>query len=137
MSVDASPRNDPCLWLAGDGGDVLEVRVVVQNHGAVVLGDGGGEQVDDPGATMMPPGRHTDLYVPCSLRDDLADRQDDVEIATAVGDDARLVEVPPGAAGLQVDGYTGRCRSPTSGYSTKLVCPPALPPMGSKALMKW
>lgn len=42
-SVDASPRGDPCVGLAGDSGDVFEVGVIVQDHRAVVFGDGGGE----------------------------------------------------------------------------------------------
>jgi hypothetical protein len=56
---------------------------------------------------MVSPGGHTDLDVSCALGDYLADRQDDLEVAAAFGDEAYLIDVPPGVAGLEADEPTG------------------------------
>lgn len=45
--------DDPAGLQAGDGGDVVEVGVVVQDDGAVVFGDGGGEDAGTSGRTML------------------------------------------------------------------------------------
>jgi hypothetical protein len=39
--------------LSGAGGDVLEIGVVVQHHGAMVLGHRGGQQIDDAGGAVV------------------------------------------------------------------------------------
>lgn len=46
-SVRCSAWNDPLLGLAGDLGNELEVRVVVQHHEVPSLGGGGDQRVDE------------------------------------------------------------------------------------------
>jgi hypothetical protein len=69
-SVDAAPRNDPGIRLAGCGGDVLEISVVMQHDRAVMLGNRGCAQIHDPGGPMMTPGRHTHPNVPGPFGDE-------------------------------------------------------------------
>jgi hypothetical protein len=52
------------MGLAGDGGDVLEVGVVVQDGRAVVLGDGCGKETENACCPVMPTSGHPDLDVP-------------------------------------------------------------------------
>ena len=48
---------DPGLGLAGDGGNVLKVGLVVQDGRAVVLCDGRGKEVDNACCPVMPAAR--------------------------------------------------------------------------------
>jgi len=51
------------------GRDVREVRVVVKHHGAVMLGDRRGQQIDDSSGPVLAPGRHPDWTSrSCSMR---------------------------------------------------------------------
>jgi len=51
-SVQRSPRGHPELRLAGDGGDVFEVGVVVEDHRAMLLGNRSSKYVESPSGTM-------------------------------------------------------------------------------------
>src|SRR6266699_6064363 len=53
LSGQGAPGDDPLVWLAGRCCDVLEVRVVVEDHRAVVFCHRGGQQVDHSGGPMM------------------------------------------------------------------------------------
>jgi hypothetical protein len=75
------------VWLSGAGSDVLEVGVVVQHYGAMVLGHRGGQQVDDAGGAVVAPCGHAQLDLACPLHDRLADRQPDIQAAAAFGDE--------------------------------------------------
>lgn len=92
LSRHGAAGRDPRVRLTGRSGDVLEIGVVVQHHRAVVLGRGCGQQADHPGRAVMPPRGHPDLHLACPVRDDLADRQDDVEFFAALGDRPRIAE---------------------------------------------
>jgi hypothetical protein len=46
-------RHDPLVRLAGHPGDPLEVAVVVQDGGLMLLGGGGDEKVDQADGTMV------------------------------------------------------------------------------------
>jgi hypothetical protein len=87
------------VGLSGAGGDVLEVGVVVQHHGAVVLGYRGGQEIDDPGGTVMAPCGHSDLDLARPLGDRLVDRQVDEQATAAFGDGADVTGVPSGVSG--------------------------------------
>jgi hypothetical protein len=76
------------VGLAGDGGDVLEVGVIVKDDSAVVLRHRCSEQVYDTGRPVVPAGSHPDLDIPGSLGDHLGDRQYDVQIPAPLGDQA-------------------------------------------------
>ena len=51
------------MRLAGDGCDVLEVAVIVQDHRAMVFGHCHGQQVDDSCAAVVAAGGHPDLDI--------------------------------------------------------------------------
>ena len=46
-SIDRSALDDPLGWLSGDGGDVVEVRVVVEDRERGGLGGRGDEEIGD------------------------------------------------------------------------------------------
>src|ERR1019366_5542451 len=102
---EAAAWRDPGMGLAGDGGNVLEVSVVVQDGSAVVLCDGCGDQVDDTRCTVVPTGGHPDLDIPGPLGNHLGDRQHDVETLTPLGDNTDVGKVTTGITSLQVDRY--------------------------------
>src|ERR1022692_833325 len=102
-SGEGAARRDPRMRLAGRRCDMLEVRVVVENHCAMVLGHRSGQQVDHAGGPVVTPGRHPDLDIPCPACDHLADRQDNVEFLAALGDRAHIAKIAAGVAGLQVN----------------------------------
>jgi hypothetical protein len=71
-----------------------------QHHRAVVLGHGGGQQADHASCAVVPARGHPDLHLACPVRDDLADRQDDVELFAALGDRPHIAEVAARVARL-------------------------------------
>lgn len=56
-------RRNPMVRLAGDGGNVLEVGVIVKDDSTVVLRDGRSDQAYDTGRTVAPAGRHPELDI--------------------------------------------------------------------------
>jgi hypothetical protein len=96
------------MRLAGRGCDVLEVGVIVQDHGAVMFRDGGSKEVNHPGSPVMTADRHPDLDIAGAISDRLTDRQDNIEILTASGDFPEIAQIAAGVTGFQVDGHAGR-----------------------------
>src|SRR6266536_2233876 len=96
------------MWLPGRRRDVFEVGVVMQHHGAVVLGHRRRQQVDDARRPVMAAGGHAELDVPRPLGDRLADRQDHVAGTATGGDLTYVSEVAAGVAGFEIDGDAGR-----------------------------
>jgi len=67
--------DDPSGLETGHGGDVVKVGVVMQHDGAVVFGDGGGEDVGALGsAVLTAPGEHG-LYLSGAVGDLRGGRQ--------------------------------------------------------------
>ncbi len=106
LSGQGAPGNDPLVWLAGRCCDVLEVRVVVEDHRAVVFCHRGGQQVDHSGGPMTT-ARHPDLNIAGAVSDHLADRQDHVEFFAALRDRAHVSEITTGVARFQVNSHAG------------------------------
>lgn len=107
LSGQGTPGNDPLVWLAGRCCDVLEVRVVVEDHRAVVFCHRGGQQVDHSGGPMMTMACHPDLDIAGAVSDHLADRQDHVEFLAALRDRAHVGEITAGVARFQVNSHAG------------------------------
>jgi Major Facilitator Superfamily len=103
-SGEAAAWRDPGLSLAGDRGNVLEVGVVVQSNGTMVLGDSRGHQVNDACRPVVPASGHPDLDIPGPFGNYLGHREDDVEASAPLSDKTDVGEVAPGVASLQVDG---------------------------------
>jgi len=57
-SRQGAPGRNPLMWLAGRGGDVLEIRIIVQDHRAIVLCYRSGQQVDHANGLVVTTGRH-------------------------------------------------------------------------------
>lgn len=55
VSVDGAARDDPLMLLAGDRGDVLEVGVVVQHGGPVLLRDSRRQHIERASSPVQPP----------------------------------------------------------------------------------
>jgi hypothetical protein len=81
--------------LAGDGGNVVELGVIVKDDRTVVLGDGCSDQVDDTGRSVVPAGGHPNLDIPRPLGDHLGDRQYGVEIPASLSDQATSASSRP------------------------------------------
>src|SRR5450755_1682943 len=106
VSGQGAAGRDPFVRLAGRGGDVLEIRVVVEDHRTEVLRYRGGQQVDYADGTVVATGGHPDLDIAGTVGDHLADRQDDIEFLAALSDRAHVSQVAAGVARLQVNGHT-------------------------------
>jgi len=74
------------MRLAGRCRDVLEVSVIMQDHRAVMLRDGCGEQVNHSSCPVMTADRHPDLDITGAICDRLTDRQDNIQLFAAAGD---------------------------------------------------
>ena len=68
-SVHRSSGDDPSRRLTRDAGNVIEVRVVVKNGGAVVLRRRCGEKVNHSGGTVLAALRELQLNRPCPVTD--------------------------------------------------------------------
>jgi hypothetical protein len=99
MSGETAAWRDPGLGLAGDGGKVLEVGVVVQDGRAVVLCDGCGQEAENACCPVMPTSGHPDLDIPGPLGNRLGDGQHDVQALAPLGDDAEVSNIAAGIAG--------------------------------------
>jgi hypothetical protein len=96
------------MRLAGRCCDVLEIGVIVQDHGAVMFRHGGSKEVNHSGSPVMTADCHPDLNIAGTVRDRLADRQDNIEILTASGDFPDIGQIATGVAGFQIDSHAGR-----------------------------
>jgi hypothetical protein len=104
-SGETAAWRDPGMGLAGDGGNVLEVGVVVQDGRAVVLCNGCGEEVENACCPVMPTSGHPDLDIPSPLGNRLGDGQRDVETLAPLGDNTEVGQVTTGITSLQVDSH--------------------------------
>jgi hypothetical protein len=81
------------MWLASHRGNVLEVSVIVHDHRPMMLGDGGREQVDDPGCAVMSARGQLNLHLACPLCDCLANGQHNIFLSPELGDGLCIGEV--------------------------------------------
>jgi hypothetical protein len=79
--------------LSGRRRDVLEVRVVVKDDCAVMLGHGGSEKIDDSGGSVVAARGHADLNVTRTFSDSFADGQHDIQRTAALSDGSHIGEI--------------------------------------------
>jgi len=96
------------MRLTGRCRDVLEVRVIVQDHCAMVFRHGGTQQVDHASRPVMTTGRHPDLDITGAVSDHLADGQYNIKFPAAPGDFPHVGQVAAGVARFQVDSHARR-----------------------------
>jgi len=75
-------RSDPVDGLSSNGGDVIEVGVVVQDRCAVMFRRRGGEEIHDSGCAVLAPCGHQRLHLAGTHRD-LVDGRELDQVATS------------------------------------------------------
>lgn len=102
--VGDAARSDPAAGLAGDCGDVFEAGGAVQDRGTVVLGDSGGDKVDDACRTVVPAAGHLQAYFSGPISNVLGDRQEAEIYRATLGNRLHARERDSRIVSLQLNG---------------------------------